>query len=165
MKKRIICFVMIFSLIVTLCPLTASAASTDGYEYKTKYLEPRWIVTKGYASGQAKGGAKFSNGGGWYYSPAGGTKVKTEVRLSKTFGYATFTTTLGKVGASTGYYISAPKDKKNYYKLYVTKRVKVKPYVTYRKLKHQSNAKWKIYYKGFYYLDDDYDFKAVKVKK
>lgn len=132
------------------------------YKYKTVYLSPVYTKVGGYAGNQLPGGYQFPNGGGFYYSPAGGPIVSGSVTVSlpAPFNVCSFSINLGTTGSSFGTIINVPSTT-GYYKLYVSQTMRVVPYKIFRARVGTNN--WQFYNAGSgasLYKSDQY---AVRV--
>ena len=114
------------------------------YEYKTTYGASKYTTVKGYAGNQPRGGNKFGTGGAFYHSDSGGPSVSASVSFGSPYGSLGISIPIGN-NAKTGYIVNVP-DNKYYYKLYIEKKVEVKPYITYRRVK--GTSRWNVYVKG-----------------
>lgn len=102
------------------------------YHYKTEYKSYKYTTLSGYAGNQVAGGYKFPTGGGFWFTDSGGPSVSgsVSVGLPKPFDMVSVSINLGQKGSS-GLWVSVPSSS-YYYKLYVSKKMELRPYVTYR---------------------------------
>lgn len=116
------------------------------YHYKTEYLPYRYTTLRGFAGNQVAGGYRFPSGGGFWFTDSGGPVVSTSVNigLPSPYSFVTVSANLGQKGSS-GLWVSAPASN-NYYKLYVSKTMEVRPYATYRAPVGTEN--WQLYNSG-----------------
>lgn len=153
-NKRKKCIVLVVcALMVMLSALPAYAANDEDssirrgpkYEYKTVYGEDFTRTFTGYPSGQPTKGYSFPQAGGAvYFSNSGGPTVTLTASLGGVYGNIAISTNLGKM-ATTGYLVNIPKSN-NFYKVKVSKTLKFRPYITYRRNKGSSDA-WEVYVK------------------
>ena len=120
------------------------------YRYKIEYLSKQYKTLGGDAGNQATGGYQFPTGGGFWFTDSGGPSVSGSIYLSLPSPYncLSFSINLGQKGVS-GLFVSVP-DTIHYYKLYVSKRLELTPYIMYRKLvgaQHDSDP-WEFDYAG-----------------
>lgn len=142
----------ILVMAVTIIPATtktADAETASTYEYKRVYGDEKWVTKTAKAGGQDSDGTRFGTGGGFYYSESKTRNVTTTVSFGSKYGkfniaFPSGIESKGKVGT----YVSVPSTK-YYYHLMVEKSKKVKPYIIYRKLRYDSDAKWEKYYTGY----------------
>lgn len=155
MKKRVL--IVCFILVVSLIPVNCFAAS-NGVQSKVVWDKEVTKTVSGYAGNQPKGGSRFPSGGGFYYGDSGGPSVAVSV-----YGVSV-SIPLGQV-KSSGIYVAVP-DKTHYYKLYVSKRVKIRTYTTYRKTYDYKSKKyvWKKYTRGANKTVISQSFSAKRVK-
>lgn len=167
MFKKLVTVLTILVMAVTIIPAfstQAEAETASTYIYKTVYGTPKWKTVSTYPSGQPTKGKRFNTGGGFHYSDsAKGSKVSASVNFGGKFGNISISVPFGKVTSTSGDIINVPSSK-YYYKLKVTKKVKVKPYIVYKKLRNKSDAKWQVHYRGFVFIDNKVDYNAVRVK-
>lgn len=102
------------------------------YHYKTEYYSYQYKTVGGYAGNQAAGGYRFQTGGGFGYSESGGPSVSGSVSLSlpAPYNFVSFSVNLGN-NSSSGKFVTVP-NTTDYFKLYVSKVVEVRPYAVYR---------------------------------
>lgn len=120
------------------------------YRYKIEYLSKQYKTLGGDAGNQASGGYQFPTGGGFWFTDSGGPSVSGSIYLSLPSPYncLSFSINLGQKGVS-GLYVNAP-DTIHYFKLYVSKKLELTPYIMYRKLvgaQHDSDP-WEFDYAG-----------------
>ena len=116
------------------------------YRYKTEYKSYKYTTLSGYAGNQVSGGYKFPTGGGFWFTDSGGPEVSGSVNvgLPKPFDMVSVSINLGKKGTS-GLWVSVPSS--SYYnKLYVSKKMELRPYITYRAPVGTEN--WEVYLGG-----------------
>lgn len=118
--------------------------SSSSNNWKTVYGPKKTVTLSGYAGNQVPKGYKFPTGGGFYFSDSGGPSASASVAYSVPFTKVSVSVTLGKSSAS-GKFVNVP-NKKNYFKLYVSKKVQVQPYIVYRRA--NSHSPWKVNYNG-----------------
>lgn len=116
------------------------------YRYKTEYKSYKYTTLSGYAGNQVAGGYRFPTGGGFWFTDSGGPEVSASVSvgLPKPFNMVSVSVNLGKKGTS-GLWVSAPSSS-YYYKLYVSKKMELRPYITYRAPIGTEN--WEVYMGG-----------------
>ncbi len=116
------------------------------YRYKTVYKTYKYKTLSGYAGNQTKGGYKFPTGGGFWFTDSGGPTVSgtVSVGLPKSYDMVSVSINLGKSGSS-GKFVLVPSSK-YYYKLYISKKIELRPYITYRA--PVGTEKWEIYIGG-----------------
>lgn len=116
------------------------------YHYKTEYKPYKYKTLSGYAGNQVAGGYKFPTGGGFWFTDSGGPTVSgtVSVGLPKPFDMVSVSINLGQKGSS-GLWVSAPSSS-YYYKLYVSKKMELRPYITYRARVGTEN--WEVYSGG-----------------
>lgn len=114
-------------------------AGWNEYEYKVDIINDETkLVRCGYAGGQPSKGTAFANPGGFYWQD-GGYNVSVSVGVS--FGNYSASVSLGKTGG-TGQYISVPSTNV-YYKLVVSRNIRVTKTKQYRRLK--GTSKWEFF--------------------
>ena len=116
------------------------------YHYKAEYKPYKYKTLSGYAGNQVVGGYKFPTGGGFWFTDSGGPEVKGSVNvgLPAPFNVVSVSINLSKKGTS-GLWVSAPSTS-SYYKLYVSKKMELRPYITYRAPVGTEN--WEVYVGG-----------------
>ena len=97
--------------------------------YETVYGTAKTVTIGGYAGNQPAGGRRFNTGGGFWFSDSGGPTASLNVSFPAPYDLISVSVTLGSVGSS-GVFVLAP-DSTHYFKLYVSKKVRVQPYVVY----------------------------------
>ena len=116
------------------------------YEYKTVYGSDFDKTFSGYPSCQPEEGYSFPvDGGSAYFADNGGPTVTLTASIGGAYGNVSISTNIGKM-ATAGFEVNIPKSK-NFYKVKVHKKVRFRPYVTYRRAKGSSED-WKVYNKG-----------------
>ena len=121
-------------------------ARGPSYRYKTDYKPYKYTTFSGYAGNQVAGGYKFPTGGGFWFTDSGGPEVSASVNvgLPKPYDMVSVSVNLGKKGTS-GLWVSVPSSS-SYYKLYVSKKMELRPYITYRA--PVGTEDWEIYVGG-----------------
>lgn len=116
------------------------------YHYKTVYKTYKYKILSGYAGNQPKGGHKFPTGGGFWFTDSGGPTVSgtVSVGLPKPYNMVSVSINLGKSGSS-GTFVLVPSPK-YYYKLHISKKMELRPYITYRA--PVGTKKWEVYTGG-----------------
>lgn len=116
------------------------------YHYKTEYKAYKYTTLSGYAGNQVAGGYKFPTGGGFWFTDSGGPSVSASVSvgLPKPYDMFSVSINLGQKGSS-GLWVSVPSSS-SYYKLYISKKMELRPYITYRARVGTEN--WEIYSGG-----------------
>lgn len=116
------------------------------YRYKTDYKPYKYKTLSGYAGNQVAGGYKFPTGGGFWFTDSGGPEVSGSVNvgLPKPYDIVSVSINLGKKGTS-GLWVAVPSSS-SYYKLYVSKKMELRPYITYRAPVGTEN--WEVYAGG-----------------
>lgn len=112
--------------------------------YDTVYGAEKLVDLNGFAGSQPSGGTQFPSGGGFYYSDSGGPTVSLSYSWPTPYGSFGISGNLGNK-ANSGVFVNAP-NKTNFFKLYITKTYKCKPYIIY-KIDNRTGAKTE-YYKG-----------------
>ncbi len=148
------------SFMKTFVPSTVTRGSQ--YHYKTEYLDYQYKTLAGYAGNQVDGGYRFKTGGGFWFTDSSGPSVSGSVILSlpAPFNVVSARVNLGKNGSS-GLFVNAP-DTKNFYKLYVSKVMEVRPYALYRA--RSGTQDWELYMTGGVSLTYSVDAYAKKFK-
>lgn len=110
-----------------------SVARGPQYHYRSDFLPYEYKYLSGFAGNQLRDGYKFPTGGGFYYSDSGGPSVSGSfnVSLPKPYDVVSLSVNLGVKSDSGGQFVIAPSTTK-FYKLYVTKKIEVRPHITYR---------------------------------
>ena len=101
----------------------------DDYHYEMVYGTPVTRTVSGYVDSGGPGGTRFATGGGFYYSESG-NPTSVSVSFIAPYGLISVSVNLGKA-SSSGQFVFVP-DTTNYYKLFVSKEVEIKPYVIYQ---------------------------------
>lgn len=116
------------------------------YHYKTEYKAYKYTTLSGYAGNQVAGGYKFPTGGGFWFTDSGGPSVSASVSvgLPKPYDMFSVSINLGQKGSS-GLWVSVPSSS-YYYKLYISKKMELRPYVTYRARSGTEN--WEVWNGG-----------------
>ena len=116
------------------------------YHYKTEYLSYKYKTVGGYAGNQNAGGYRFQTGGGFWYSDSGGPSVSGSISLSfpAPFNVIQFSVSLGNK-SSSGQFVTVP-NTTDYFKLYVSKKMEIRPYAVYRAKSGTQN--WELYSVG-----------------
>lgn len=112
--------------------------------WKTEYGKEKMITLSGYSGNQLPGGRRFTTGGGFYFSDSGGPSVSGSISYAAPFSPISVSVSLGN-SSNKGEFVTVP-NRKDFFKLYVSKDVKVKPYKTYTRA--NSSSPWKVYYNG-----------------
>lgn len=149
MPKKILLAVLSIMLILSTTSSFSESVSAEGKKYKTEYGTPKYKTVSGYAGNQPSNGTRFKTGGGFYLSTSGGPKVSASIAFPTPFISYSLSAQLGNKAAS-GIFVNAP-NKKDYFKIHVSKRYKITPYVTYVQVKdpvHPKQVKWKVYARG-----------------
>lgn len=116
----------------------------DAWLSKVEYGQEKTVFVGGYAGGQPSGGTRFPTGGGFFWSDSGGPITSASVNYSVPFTNVSLSVYLGNVGTS-GSFTNAP-NTTDYFKLYITKEYKVKPYIIYRR--QYAFQDWQVYLHG-----------------
>lgn len=164
MKKIFWGFVFSIMLSFFLLPSTVLAdANMNPKDWKVEYGSSKTVTVSGYAGNQESGGKRFKTGGGFYYSDSGGPSVSFSVSFPWPLDIASGSIGLGKSGSS-GVFVSVP-SKKYFYKLYITKKVKVTPHITYKREKNSKGKYvWKKWSSGHNSVVTSTTYEAKKVK-
>lgn len=165
MPKKILLAVLSVILILSTVSSFSESASAEGKKYKTEYGKPKYKTVSGYAGKQPAKGTRFKTGGGFYLSTSGGPTVSASVAFPTPFGSYSLSAKLGNK-ASSGIFVIVP-NKRDYFKIYVSKRYKITPYVTYVQVKdpvHPKQVKWKVFARGHNKSHVSTDAYAKKVK-
>ncbi len=113
-------------------------------EWRREDAEPKIYTFHGYPDGQPTNGYCFhSRMGGFSYSDNGGPSSSLSLSFGDPFGVVSFSTNLGTATPSASVSASVYRDDLNpnaYYKLAVTKRYTVKPYIIYTR--EYANDPW-----------------------
>ncbi|PKH10316.1 hypothetical protein [Planomicrobium sp. MB-3u-38] len=103
----------------------------DVSSYKTEYGTPVTKSVYGFAGNQPYGGIRFTTGGGFSWANSGGPSTTLNVSFPTPYASLSVAIPLGNRSTSvTGYFVKAP-NTTDYFKLHVSKKYKVTPYVTY----------------------------------
>lgn len=116
------------------------------YIYGQELLDYEYVTLDGYAGNQVAGGYNFPTGGGFWFTDSGGPEVSGSVNLGLPAPYdlISVSVNLGKKGTS-GLFVDAP-NTTDYFKLYITKVMEVRPYIVTRK--RAGTDDWEIYNVG-----------------
>ena len=115
------------------------------YHYRTEYLPYQYKTVGGYAGNQVAGGYCFPTGGGFWYTDSGGPSVSGSITLSfpSPYNFVSFSVNLGQK-SSSGQYVAVP-NTTDYFKLYISKVIEVRPYAIYVRSATQD---WTLYMVG-----------------
>lgn len=106
--------------------------SDRDYTYRTEKVETKYVTRSGFPGNQPTNGILFKTGGSFFWAETGGPTLDASVTFSDPFQMVSVTVDLGlKSESFTGCSIDVP-SKDAYYKLYVTKKMRVDKYVTYQ---------------------------------
>ncbi len=109
-----------------------SLRSDRDYTYRTEKVATKYVTRSGYPGNQPANGIKFNTGGSFFWAETGGPTLNASVTFSDPFQMVSVTVDLGlKSESFTGCSINVPSTDA-YYKLYVTKKMRVDKYVTYQ---------------------------------
>jgi hypothetical protein len=162
--KRIVAFAL--SLIMVFTSMCFSYGESDlskgvdsgekgpKYEYQTIYDPPVFEdLDPEFPSGQDPGGVCMPSGGILYYNKNGnGPSISFGFTLPSPYNYISGSINIGTVNTTgVGIGVNIPADH-HYYKLQVTKTVKIVTYTTYYRLKGSSDP-WVYYSHGSGYSD------------
>ena len=134
------------------------------YEYQTIYDAPTYkVLDPEFPSGQEPGGVCLPSGGQLYYNKNGnGPTISFGVTLPYPYNYISGSINIGTVNSDgVGVAVNVPADN-HYYKIQVTKTVKIVTYTTYYRLKGSSDP-WVYYSHGSGYSDFRSECKSVRV--
>lgn len=125
---------------------TNTATKGPQYHYKTENHSYQYKTVSGYAGNQVAGGYRFQTGGGFWYSESGGPSISGSISLSlpSPYNFVSFSVNLGN-NSSSGRFVTVP-NTTDYFKLYVSKVVEVRPYAVYRARSGTEN--WELYSVG-----------------
>lgn len=106
--------------------------SDRDYTYHTETVETKYVSGSGYAGNQPTNGVRFRTGGSFFWAESGGPTLDASVTFSDPFQMVSVTIDLGvKSSSSTGYVVDVP-TKDAFYKLHVSKVMRVDKSVTYQ---------------------------------
>ena len=112
----------------------AENLARDVGEAYVEWGEPQVKTVQGYPGNQPSKGTYFGKDGGSFgYSETGGPTIDVGFSFSAPFTSVSISAPLGNVssGSSVSYNFNVPTNSPGYYKLYITKWIQVKPYITY----------------------------------
>lgn len=127
-----------------------SNLTRDVGEAYVEWGDPKTLPASGYPGNQPKNGTYFSSAGGSFsYSDTGGSSVDLAFSFNAPFASVSLSVPLGKItsGGSVSYNFNVPENSPGYYKLYITKWVEVKPYITYYRT--GEGAPWEVALKSY----------------
>lgn len=133
------------------------------YHYKSEYLPYQYVTVSGFAGNQLPGGYRFPSGGGFWYSDNGGPSVSGSVYLNLPlpYNFLSFSVNIG-VNSTSGLFVNAP-NTTDYFKLYVSKVIEVRPYVIYTA--RSGTQDWELYLSGIVTFPYSASPEAVKVSE
>lgn len=132
------------------------------YHYGYEPLPYEYITLSGFAGNQVAGGYQFPTGGGFYFSDSGGPEVSGSINLSlpSPYDWISVSVNLGQRSETSGLFVTVP-NKTDYFKLFVSKVVEVRPYIVTRKRAGTDN--WEFYSAGSVHITYSVSASAKKV--
>lgn len=116
------------------------------YHYRYEYYPYQYRTVGGYAGNQVAGGYRFPTGGGFWYTDSGGPSVSGSISLSlpAPYNFVSFSVNLGRK-SSSGQFVTVP-NTTDYFKLYISKVIEVRPYAIY--IARSGTQNWELYMVG-----------------
>lgn len=98
-------------------------------DFRTVWGSTRRVTVAGFAGNQDARGTRFTTGGSFFHSAAGGPSASVSVSFGAPFASVSISSNLGNA-AGSGFIVNVP-DRVNFFKLHVAREYEITPFRTY----------------------------------